>query len=249
MADIEISRDGRVQIVRLNRAHKKNALTGEMYSAMAQAVSGADDDDTLGATLFLGQPEVYSAGADLVDFLAVAQGGEKGTQVIDFLRAIIGGTKPLIAGVDGLAVGIGTTMLLHFDAVYATPRAWFQTPFVNLGLVPEAGSSLIAPRIMGQHRAFSLLAMGDRFNAEQAREAGLVNLVVEPEELEENALAAARRIAEKPPEALAIARRLIRGDRDDIVERMEEEGRLFAERLTSDEAKSAFLSFMNKKAS
>ena len=249
MAEIDVTREGRVQIIRFNRAEKKNAITRAMYKAMADALVEADGDAAIGAVLFLGQPEVFTSGNDLMDFMAVATGGEKGMEVIDFLRAIIGGSKPIVAAVDGLAVGVGTTMLMHCDLVYASRRAWLQTPFVDLGLVPEAGSSLVAPRIMGHQKAFALLAMGERFNATQAENAGLVNAVLEPEELEQHALDAATRLAEKPPEALALSRRLIRGDRAEIIARMEEEGRLFAERLVSDEARAAFMAFMSKKAS
>ncbi|MEM8749962.1 MAG: crotonase/enoyl-CoA hydratase family protein [Pseudomonadota bacterium] len=246
MAEIEVAVSQGVQTVRFNRAGKKNAITRAMYKAMADAVSGADTSDDIRVTVFLGQPEVFTSGNDLADFMAVATGGEKGTEVIDFLRAIIGGKKPLLAAVDGLAVGVGCTMLMHCDMVFASHRAWLQTPFVDLGLVPEAGSSLIAPRIMGHQRAFQLLAMGDRFNAEEAHAAGLVNEVVETEHLEARAMDAAARLAAKPPEALAMSRALTRGDRKDVMARMEEEGALFGERLLSDEARNAFMSFMNR---
>lgn len=248
MADIEISLHEGVQTIRFNRADKKNAITRAMYADMAAALKQADESDAIGASVFLGQPEVFTSGNDIMDFMAVAQGGEKGTEVLDFLRAIIGGTKPMISAIDGLAVGVGCTMLMHCDLVYATPRAWVQTPFVDLGLVPEAGSSLVAPAIMGHQRAFALLALGERFSAEKAREAGLVNEVVEPEQLEALALGKAAQLAAKPPQALAIARRLVRGDRDAVMTRMEEEGKLFFERLTSDEARMAFMNFMQKKA-
>ncbi|MEE9313555.1 MAG: crotonase/enoyl-CoA hydratase family protein [Rhizobiaceae bacterium] len=247
MSDIEISRAGRVQIIRFNRANKKNAITRTMYETFANGLNEADSDDAIGATVILGQPEVFTSGNDLMDFMQVAISGEKGTEVVGFLKAIIAGTKPLVAGVDGLAVGVGTTMLMHCDLVYATPRTWLQTPFVDLGLVPEAASSLVAPRIMGHQRAFALLAMGEKFTAEQAVAAGLVNEIISPEKIEEHALAKATLLAEKPPEAMAISRRLIRGDRSEIIARMEEEGALFFERLKSDEAKNAFMAFMQKK--
>ncbi len=249
MAEIDVSCEGRVQIIRFNRAGKKNAITRAMYQTMADAVVAADSSDEIGATVFFGQPEVFTSGNDLMDFMAIAQGGEHGGEVISFLRAIIGGTKPLLAGVDGLAVGVGTTMLMHCDLVYASPRAWMQTPFVDLGLVPEAGSSLVAPRIMGHQKAFALLALGEKFSASQAEAAGLVNAVVDEADLEAHVLDAARNLSEKPPEALSIARRLARGNRDEIIGRMEEEGALFAQRLQSDEARNAFMAFMTKKAS
>lgn len=248
MSDIDISRAGRVQTIRFNRAARKNAITRAMYAAMAQALSEADTDEGIGATVFLGQPEVFTSGNDLADFMAVATGGEKGTEVIDFLRAIITGTKPLVAGVDGLAVGVGTTMLMHCDLVYATPRAWLQTPFVDLGLVPEAASSLIAPQIMGPRKAFELLVLGERFSADDALQAGLVNAILQPEQIEARAIDSAERLAAKPPEALALSRKLVRGGRNAVIARMEEEGAIFAERLLSDEARNAFMAFMQRKA-
>ena len=248
MADIEVAREGRVQIIRFNRADKKNAITRAMYKTMADALVAADGDESIGASLMLGQPDVFTSGNDLADFMAVAMGSEHGGEVGEYLKAIATGTKPLVAAVDGLAVGVGCTTLMHCDLVYASPRAWMQTPFVDLGLVPEAGSSLIAPRLMGHQRAFALLVMGERFSAEQAQQAGLVNEVVASDELEAHAMGAAERLASKPPEALAISRKLIRGDRDEIVARILEESEHFKGRLKSDEARNAFMAFMQKKA-
>lgn len=248
MAEIDVSREGRVQIIRFNRADKKNAITRAMYKTMADALNEADAADDVGAKLLLGQPEVFTSGNDLADFLAVATGAEHGGEVGEYLQAIATGKKPLVAAVDGLAVGVGTTTLMHCDLVFASPRAWMQTPFVDLGLVPEAASSLLGPRLMGYQRAFAMLAMGDRFTAEMARDAGLVNAIIESDALEAHAMAEADRLANKPPEALAIARRLLRGDNADVVERIKEEAALFSERLKSDEARNAFMAFMQKKA-
>lgn len=246
MADIEISREGRVQIIRFNRAAKKNAITSAMYRTMADALTNGDDDAEIGANLFLGQPEVFTSGNDIMEFMAVAMGGEHKTDVQDFLKALATTKKPMLAALDGLAVGVGCTMLMHCDFVCASPRAWVQTPFVALGLVPEASSSLLAPRIMGRQRAFELLAMGEKFSAEKAERAGLINAVIETDNLEIFAKGKAQQIAEQPPEALAIARRLVRSDTQEILERMAEEGALFAERLKSDEARQAFMQFMQK---
>ena len=248
MADIEVAREGRVQIIRFNRADKKNAITRAMYKTMADALVAADGDESIGASLMLGQPDVFTSGNDLADFMAVAMGSEHGGEVGEYLKAIATGTKPLVAAVDGLAVGVGCTTLMHCDLVYASPRAWMQTPFVDLGLVPAAGSSLIAPRLMGHQRAFALRVMGERFSAEQAQQAGLVNEGVASDDLEAHAMGAAERLASKPPEALAISRKLIRGDRDEIVARILEESEHFKGRLKSDEARNAFMAFMQKKA-
>ena len=248
MADIEVERVGRVQTVRFNRVEKKNAITRAMYKTMANALFEADANDDIGASVLLGQPEVFTSGNDLVEFLAVATGDEHGGEVGEYLKAIATGQKPLLAAVDGLAVGVGCTTLLHCDLVYASPRAWMQTPFVDLGLVPEAASSLLGPRLMGHQRAFELLVLGERFDAERAERAGLVNELIRPGHLEQHTMEVADRIANKPPEALAISRRLLRGDRADVVARIKEEGEFFAQRLKSDEAKNAFMAFMAKKA-
>lgn len=236
-----------VMTIRMNRPDKKNAITADMYASMAAGLDEANADDDVKAILFLGTPGAFSAGNDIADFLKVATTGKRESMaVFDFLERIIMAPKPLVAGVDGLAIGVGTTMLLHCDFVVASGNSRFKTPFVDLGLVPEAGSSLITPKITGHHRAFELLAMGEAFSADQARLAGFVNKVVDPEILEETAMDVARSIASKPAEALKLSRELIRGDRTPVLERMREEAVLFGQRLESDEAKQAFMAFMAK---
>jgi enoyl-CoA hydratase/carnithine racemase len=244
---IEVSVETGVQTIRMNRPEKKNAITAAMYRDMAVAIKAGWADDNVKATLFLGTPGAFSAGNDIADFMKVAMSGERDSMdVFDFLEAVIMSEKPLLAGVDGLAIGVGTTMLMHCDYVLASNTSMFSTPFVDLGLVPEAGSSLIAPRIMGHQKAFELLAMGERWSAGQAQAAGLVNAVTEAGELEKAALDKAQALATKPPEALSISRKLIRGDRSDALARMKEEAVLFGERLTSEEARAAFMAFMAK---
>jgi enoyl-CoA hydratase/carnithine racemase len=164
-----------------------------------------------------------------------------------FLTALVRCEKALVAAVDGVAVGVGTTMLLHCDHVIASARSTFSTPFVDLGLTPEAGSSLIAPRLMGQQLAFELLVMGRRFDAAKAMRAGFVTEVVAADDVEETALRAASEIAAKPPGALAIARALLRGHGADILERIQEESQHFRERLASPEAAQAFMAFLSRK--
>lgn len=244
---IEISRDGAVQVIRMNRPDKKNAITRAMYGAMAKALTDGDADETLRVHLILGVPGAFSSGNDLADFMAVATGGEHGAEVYHFLKALAKSGKPILSGVDGIAVGVGTTMILHCDLTLATPRTRFHTPFVDLGLVPEAGSSLLGPALLGRQRAFALLGLGDPLPAEAAKAAGLIHDVVAEDELEAAALALARRVAQKPPQALKIARDLMLGDRDALVARIEEEGRQFAARLQSDEARAAFVAFMSRK--
>lgn len=244
---IEVTVESGVQAIRLNRPEKKNAITSAMYAAMADAIKTGWSDDGVKATLFLGTPGAFSSGNDIADFMQVAMSGERGSMaVFDFLEAIIMSQKPLVAGVDGLAIGVGVTMLMHCDHVLASDRSRFKTPFVDLGLVPEAGSSLLAPKLMGHHKAFELLAMGEEWTAADAREAGFVNRVTSEDVLEAEAVAVAREIAAKPPEAMKLSRDLIRGDRSDILARMREEAEIFGERLKSGEAKSAFMAFMAK---
>ncbi|MGL5115838.1 MAG: crotonase/enoyl-CoA hydratase family protein [Beijerinckiaceae bacterium] len=235
-----------VRTIRMNRPDKKNALTAAMYRTMAEAVASADTDRNVGAVLFLGLPGVFSAGNDLNDFAAFAMKGTLGEEVLMFLRALTVSETPLVAGVDGLAVGVGTTMLMHCDHVLVSDRTKLSTPFVNLALVPEAASSLLAPRIMGHARAFELLVMGRPFSADQAVASGLANAVLPSPELEAAALAAAVEIAAKPREAVKLSRKLVRGDRDDILARIDEEAALFAARLKSGEAQAAFKAFLSK---
>jgi enoyl-CoA hydratase/carnithine racemase len=244
---ILIERRGAVQVIRMNRPDKKNAITRAMYAAMAAALAGGDADDTVRANVILGVPGAFTSGNDLADFMAVAQGGEGGTEVYDFLMALARSAKPIVSGVDGIAVGIGTTINLHCDLTFATPRTEFRTPFVDLGLVPEAGSSMLAPAVLGRQQAFALLGLGEGFSAERAHAAGLIYAVVGESQLEDAVLAAAEAIAAKPPEALRIARDLMRGDRADLVARIKEEGAHFRARLKSDEAKAAFVAFMSRK--
>ncbi len=248
MSDLVVkSVDAGVLTVRMNRPDKKNALTADMYQALADALDEAAQTPSIRATLILGVPGAFTAGNDIGDFLKTAMSGNRGSNaVFDFLERLIMAKKPVVAGVDGLAIGVGVTLLMHCDHVVASLGSTFRTPFVDLGLLPEAGSSLIAPRIMGHHRAFALLAMGETFSASDAHAAGLVNKVVPPTELEETAKNAARAIAAKPAEALAISRDLIRGDRSDVLARMREEAVLWEARLKSDEARQAFMAFMQR---
>jgi enoyl-CoA hydratase/carnithine racemase len=240
------ARDGAVLTLTLNRADKKNALTGAMYSALTAALAEANADKDVGAILILGQPGIFCAGNDIKDFIGFAMGGGLGGPVIGFLKALVANEKPLVAGIDGAAIGIGTTMMLHCDYVVASRNAVFATPFVDLALVPEAGSSLLMPALMGQRLAFEMLVMGARFDAARAAAAGLVNTVVEPEVLAAAALDAATRIAAKPREAVAISRRLMRGDTAPLLARIDEEAKAFAERLASAEARAAFEAFLSR---
>lgn len=236
-----------VQIIRFNRPDKKNAITDAMYRAMIEALGAADADADIRVIAFLGSPGCFSAGNDMADFMAFAMSGGKGRLAAgDFLHALVGVQKPIVSGVDGLAIGIGTTLNLHCDLTVASSRSLFKTPFVDLALVPEAASSLLVPRIMGHQRAFALLAAGEGFSADQAQQAGLIWKVVPETEVEAETLKIAAMLAAKPPQALKIARDLLRGDSVDIRARIDEEIIHFAAQLQSAEARAAFEAFMRR---
>lgn len=244
---IQITDNATIKTIRFNRANKKNAITQSMYDAMADGIDDANQGDTT-AIVILGQPGVFCAGNDITDFMTNAMSSDFSTSpTIRFLKALATSKKPLIAGLDGMAIGIGATMLLHCDMVFASQSATLKTPFLNLGVVPEAASSLIAPRIMGPQRAFEMLIMGTTFTAEDAQKAGIINHVVSSDEVEEKALAAARILSELPPEALTVSRGLLRGSLSDILARIDEEAALFTQRLKSEEAREAFTAFLEKR--
>ncbi|KAB2846878.1 MAG: enoyl-CoA hydratase, partial [Hyphomicrobiaceae bacterium] len=220
----------------------------EMYTRMLSALREGDASPAVAAHVFLGAPGAFSAGNDIEDFLnSTREAGRLSNPVVGFISHLPVVRKPMIAAVDGLAVGVGTTMLFHCDLVYATPQSSFRTPFLDLGLVPEAGSSLLAPRLMGHQRAFELLVLGEPFTAERALAAGLLNAILPPADLEAKALSAARRLAMKPPKALAAARALLRGDPQTVSELIAREVEMFAELLKSPEAKEAFTAFLEKR--
>lgn len=245
---ITVSREHGVQIIRLQRPEKKNALTSAMYAELVQAFTQGDAAQDIAAHAVFGLKGVFCAGNDIGDFLTFARtGGMPLEAILSFLGLLPRIAKPVIAGVDGIAVGVGTTMLMHFDLVYASPEAVFSTPFLDLGLVPEAASSLLMPRVMGDKRAFEMLVLGERFDAQRARDAGLINGIVQGDELEAKVLSAARRLAAKPPEALKLARALVRGSAEDVIARTRQEAELFRQRLASPEAMEAFQAFLEKR--
>jgi enoyl-CoA hydratase/carnithine racemase len=245
---IQVSDDGPIRILRMNRPEKKNALTMPMYAAMAAAIESAGRASAVRCILIAGVPGAFSVGNDLQEFLAAAQGGGGlGQPILDFLHTLVRSEKPMVGAVQGLAVGVGTTMLLHCDFVVASDDARFSTPFVQLGLVPEAASSLVAPRLMGHRAAFSLLVMGRPFDAAEAKAAGIVNIVVTGAAVEAEAMKAAREIAALPPEAVAATRHLMRGEPDELAQRIDVEADLFKARLTTPEARKAFETFFARK--
>lgn len=244
---IEVTRHGAINAIRINRPDKKNALTFAMYTALAAALRAGDADDDMRVHVILGLPGAFSSGNDLADFIKIATGESDGNAIFDFLRALATAKKPIVSGVDGIAVGIGTTIHLHCDLTFATARTEFRTPFVDLGIVPEAASSLLVSPMLGRQGAFSLLVMGDGVPAERALAAGMIHAVVSEDELEAAVFAAAERIAKKPVTAMRAARALLRGSEEAILERIEEEGRHVLAGLKSEEARNAFAAFMAKK--
>jgi enoyl-CoA hydratase/carnithine racemase len=242
-----VTDDGPIRLLRLNRPEKKNALTDAMYDVLSDSLESAAASAAIHCVVIAGGPAAFTAGADLNDFLRAAHGEGLRPQAVRFLHCLANAGKPLVAAVEGVAVGIGTTLLLHCDYAVAAENARFQTPFVHLGLVPEAASSLLMPRLMGPRRAFELLVMARPFDAADAKAAGLVNEVVPAGEAEAAALKAARHIATLPAEAVALSRRLIRGPTAEIVARIDAEAELFRKRLKSDEAKAAFEAFFSRK--
>ena len=251
--DINVTIKDGVQVIRLTRAEKKNALTRPMYAVMTDALDAADANDDIACTVFLGLPGAFSAGNDMNDFKARAMGKAEpdkpgAVSAATFIRKIPRTAKPMIAAVDGLAVGVGVTMLLHCDLVYASPNARFTAPFLNLGLIQEAGSSVVGPQRLSYVRAFELLVMGETWGAEQAFAAGLINAVLPPDQIEAHALKAAAKLAAKPRQALVEARRLLKGDTAPIFAAIEAETQAYAKLLASPEAREAFTAFLEKRA-
>ena len=244
MPDVEIARSGAVLELTLNRPAKKNALTNAMYRALNVALHEAERDPAIGAVLMTGAGGVFSAGNDIGDFVAAVQGGEMAGA--DFVRKIAAFPKPLVAAVDGLAVGIGCTMLLHCDLVYATPESRFSLPFIDLGLLPEAGASLLLPRRVGMARASAWLLAGESFGADEALAAGLLNAIPAKNSLIATAREKAAQLAAKPRTALMAARKFLRGDKDEVLARIEAELDAFRKALASPEARAALMAFLNK---
>ncbi|MBX9739781.1 MAG: enoyl-CoA hydratase [Beijerinckiaceae bacterium] len=241
--DIELTRGDGVLTIELRRAEKKNAITGAMYEAMIAAFDEADRDPQTGAILIRGSEGVFTAGNDIGDFIASAQ-TPTAMAAWRFVENLASLETPLVAAIEGLAIGIGTTLILHCDLVYAAPDAKFKMPFVDLGLVPEAGSSLLLPQRVGLARASEMLMLAESFDAAEAHRLGLVNAILPNADLYSHATERARMLASKPRAAMATTRRLLRGDRSALNARMREEAQAFSRAMQSDEARQAFASFM-----
>ena len=242
---IVVTRSGGVCEIQFNRPEKRNAITLAMYGAMVNALNEARADDGIRVVLLTGAGASFTAGNDLNDFLTQDLSNEE-NDILRFLRLISSYRKVLIAAVHGQTVGIGVTLLLHCDLVVAARGAQMTMPFVKLGLVPEAGSSLLLPRAIGHHRAAELLLLGRPFGAEEARELGIVNRVVEDAALLEEARKVAQAVAAQPPGALMAAKRLLRSETGTVNARIDEELEASRKQLGTDEFKAAAAAFFAK---
>jgi len=239
------TQDG-VARIELARLDKKNAITTEMYVQLAEALAAADADSEVRAVLLHGAKDCFTAGNDLSDFLKRPIGAKSPSW--RFFEVLPSLQKPIVAAVGGPAIGIGTTLLLHCDLVYATPETRFQLPFVGLGIVPEFGSTYLLPLLAGYQRAAELMLLGQPFTAESAHEVGIVTAVVPEAELFERAGKAAAALAALPPESIRLTKRLMKSVHADAVkQQIGEEGRIFVERLASPEAKEAMSAFLAKR--
>lgn len=246
MNDVLVTQAGPVLEVLFNRPAKKNALTGAMYTAVADAFHRADADPAVRVVLLSGVGDTFTSGNDIKDFQSRAATSES-THASPFLTALSSLAKPLVAAVNGAAIGVGTTMLAHADLVIAARSARFVMPFTSLGLVPEAASSLLFPRLVGHQRASALLLLGEPMDAETARDWGFVNQVVADEELMTTARGVAARLAALPPSAVRQTKDLIKNGQGDVPGRIAQELVLFRDRLRSPEAAEAFQAFVEKR--
>lgn len=246
---VRIERRSDVLAITLARPERRNAITVAMYAALSDAIEGAQQDDSVRLITLRGEGEDFTGGNDLADFLQALPRDSGDIPVWRLLRALARNQVPLLAAVHGNAVGIGTTMLFHCDLVLAEEGARFSMPFVDLGLVPEAASSLLLPRLAGRRRAARYLLLGESFGPEEAREFGLVSHVVPAGDLDAALSSTVEALLAKPREALRLTHRLLRhGHAEELLERMELENSHFSERLTSPEVQEAIAAFFARKA-
>ena len=246
MTEVIVSQTGAVLEILFNRPEKKNALTRAMYQAVEAAFKLADADPKIRAVLLSGVGDTFTSGNDIKDFQSRASTDEP-THASSFLAALTSLATPLVAAVNGAAIGVGTTMLAHADLVVAARSARFVMPFTSLGLVPEAASSLLFPRLVGHQRASALLLLGEPLDAEAARDWGFVNQVVDAADLMGTAPNFAERLAALPPEAVRQTKNLIKNGKQDVPGRIEQELALFSKQLRSPEAAEAFAAFVEKR--
>jgi enoyl-CoA hydratase/carnithine racemase len=244
---IIVTRDGAVLEIRFNRPEKKNAITNAMYGVIADAVAEAQRNDDIRVVLFSSTGDFFSAGNDIKDFAAQSMGAFDGPRHVGrFLEEVIKAEKPIVAAVQGHAVGVGTTMLFQCDLVYIAEDARLTVPFIDLGVVPENASSMTMVDRLGHTRAFALFGLGEPLSGKDAAAWGLANAALPVAEVEPRARAAAQMLAAKPPQSMRLTKKLMR-DREALMARMQEEGEIFAERLKSPEAAAAFAAFLQKR--
>lgn len=244
---IKLENDGGILSLTMARPDKKNALTNAMYGALADAIEGAETDPAVRVLLIRGEGDMFTAGNDVGEFAAIAAGGVQGERHVGrFLQAIARSSRPLVAAVQGRAVGIGTTMLLHCDLVVLAENALLSTPFVNLALVPEAASSLLMPLRIGYARAYEMFALGEPVDARSAVTWGLANRIVPLDRLDAEAKALAARLARQPVGALGTTKRLMRNP-EVLMAQILAESERFAERLKTVEAREAFIAFAERR--
>lgn len=243
---LQSRRDG-VLTLQIRRPEKKNALTRSMYRALAEGLRAADADDNVRVVLIRGEEDCFTSGNDVNDFVTTTDADEERPSV-QFMNAISGARKPVIAAVGGLAIGIGTTMLFHCDLVYAGESAFLQLPFTRLGLCPEAGSSFLLPLIAGHQRASELLLLGERFSAQKARELGIVNEVLPDAGYLEHAMDRALELAALPGDAVQTSKALIRASQQPALSRViDTELAEFSRLLQTDDAQAIMQSFLNRR--
>jgi enoyl-CoA hydratase/carnithine racemase len=245
-----VTEDGATRTITMRRPEKKNTLTQEMYLAMSDAIDSAQSNPKIRCLILTGRSGVFTAGNDIGDYLQAATEKAETSRPrnsVIFLQSLVNNRKPIVAAVDGIAIGIGMTIMFHCDYVVASTTASFSSPFLQYGLVPEGATSLLVPRMMGHQRAFAMLVMGRLMTAEEGREAGFVNQVVPPGHAIVEAQKVAREISALPAEAVAVSRKLLKLPTEDLVRRIDQEDHLFGDRMRSPEAIAAFQNFFLRK--
>lgn len=236
-----------IQHIQMNRGEKKNALTNAMYIAMTDALQESDKNADIFVNLLYGVPGCFTAGNDIEDFMTLVENGELSASIVSFLTTLATLEKPLILAIEGPAVGIGTTMTFHADLIYATETATFSTPFANLGITPEAGSSYLMPSALGHARAYEMLALSNQYTAKQAKAAGIINDIIAPAQLIEQCHNTALKLAAKPQSAIKNTKQLMRAPfKEQILKTIKQEVEIFKTQLKTEDAKAAFQAFLSK---
>ncbi|MFS6538091.1 enoyl-CoA hydratase [Idiomarina loihiensis] len=243
---VQVSQDNGVVRIRLNRPAKKNAFTQDMYTTCNEALKAADNDSSVHAVLFESSGDSFSAGNDLNDFLST-ENLDESAPAFQFLHTLARAEVPIVAAVNGLAIGIGTTLLLHCDIVYSSDDAVFALPFVQLGLLPEAASSLLLPQVCGYQKAAELLLLGESFDAQSAQQAGFVNHVVSLERLPVVVEETLDKLRKQSSKSLRISKHLLKQPTESVADRISREATFFAKALSSDEARQAIAAKLQKK--